>query len=125
MANEVPQKPSRLALWIAEHGTPNQLRVEYRPTGTDTADTWIILTVTDYGKKGSQIEIKPEELVRDCYGYDRGQDVCLKLDHAHCVDLTDGGRKRLAAWKEFQKQEAADIAEFDRLKQKFGKTDPR
>lgn len=123
--NKTPPKPSRLALWIAEHGMPNQLRVEYRPTGVDTADTWIVLTVTDYGKKVSQTEIRPGDLARDCYGYEPGEDVCLKITHAHCVDFTENGRKRLDAWREFQKKEAADIAEFDRLKQKFGKTDPR
>jgi hypothetical protein len=123
---EVPPKPSRLLLWMDKNGTPSQLRVEYRPTGVDTAETWIVLSVI--GERGivtASVDIHPGELARDTYGNEPGQDVCLRLDHAFCVRPTENGRKRLDAWKAFQKREAADISEFARLKEKFGKTDPR
>jgi hypothetical protein len=109
-----PKKPSPLALWIDKHGTPDQLKVDYRQTGTDTADTWIILTVTD-SKKST--ETRPHEIGSDRYGYEN--DVYLHLSHASIVELTEGGRKRVDEWKAFEKKEAKDLAEFDRLKTKF------
>lgn len=111
-----PPKPSRLSLWMDKHGRPHQLTVEYRAAGTDTAETWIVLAAN----ASMTIEIRPGELARDRYGLGHDGDTYLKLDHAFCVDWTEEGRKRLAAWRAFQKREAHDIAEFDRLKKKFG-----
>lgn len=122
---KAPTKPSRLALWIYKNGVPNQIKVEYRATGVDTAETWYILSVFNDGfkpkKETASIEIRPGELEHnDTYGYQDGKDVCLRLDHAHCVALTECGRKRLDDWFAYQKKEARDIAEFERLKKKFG-----
>lgn len=108
-----PKEPSRLAKWIDKNGNPDQLKVEYRQTGPDTADTWIILTCTDRKKS---IEVQPHELSSERWG---DHDVYLHLDHASIVELTDDGRKRLDEWKAFQKREAKDLAEFERLKRKF------
>src|SRR5437879_1312169 len=98
-----PVRPSRLALWIDRHGEPDQLKVEYRQTGTDTAATWIILTCT--GSKHST-EARPGDIGKDSYGFKAGDDVYLHLSHATIVELTEGGRKRVAEWKAFQKREA-------------------
>lgn len=111
-----PPKPARLSLWMAENGRPNQLRVAYRQTGTDTADTWIVFTVTDFGKKGASIEARPGDFGRDRWG---SEDVALIIDHAFCLDWTEGGRKLLEEWQAFVKKEARDLAEFERLKKKF------
>lgn len=109
-----PKQPSRLALWIGKNGEPDQLKVDYRQTGADTADTWVILTCT-HSKKS--IEVRPGEIGGDRYGHDN--DVYLHLGHATIVELTEGGRKRVDEWKAFQKKEARDLAEFERLKNKF------
>jgi hypothetical protein len=108
-----PQKPSRLALWINKHGDPDQLKVEYRQTGTETADTWVILTCTHTKKS---IEVGINEIGTQQYGED---DVLLHLSHASIVELTDAGRKRVVEWKAFLAREAKDLSEFERLKKKF------
>lgn len=116
--DKAPPKPSRLSLWMSGHGRPSQLRVEYRPTGVDTAETVVILTVTDYSeKKGASIEVSPGEIGRERYG--SNNDVFLHIDHAFIVDWTDQGRKRLDEWLSFNKRNARELAEFERLKKKF------
>lgn len=115
----MPAQPTRLALWIDKHGEPDQLKVEYRQTGTDTADTYITLTCS---RSNKSIEVQPGDInERDRYGYKAGDDVCLNLSHATIVELTAGGRKRVDEWKAFQKREARDLAEFARLRRKFAR----
>jgi hypothetical protein len=110
-----PPKPSRLALWIDANGRPNQLRVDYRPTGTDTAET-IITLKTEAGKS---TECRPSEIGQDRHGC-RDRDVYFEIGHAYVADLTEVGRKKVQEWKAFQRREAHDIAEYKRLKLKFG-----
>jgi hypothetical protein len=113
----MPPEPTRLSLWMDKNGQPVALAVDYRQTGTDTAETFIVLTASN----GKKIEVGRHEF-EDCngrYGTQPGHDVYLCISHATCMDWTEGGRKRLEEWKAFRNREQRDLAEFERLKKKF------
>lgn len=118
----LPPRPSKLSLWMYKHSRPTRLTVEYRPTGVDTAETVIILEVIDSQDKvlGKTEVSRGDLLENNSYGHDPGQDVQLRIDHAHVADWTANGKKRLGEYLEWEKKEARDLADYRRLHTKFG-----
>lgn len=118
--SEMPPRPTKLSLWMGTHGRPNRLTVRYIQTGPDTADTTILLEVVHDGKVLHSTSVTAGAIpVLDRFGVTPGNDCRLILDHAHVVDWTEHGKKRLEAWKAWQDVEARDLAEYARLKKKF------
>lgn len=109
----MPTKPSHVALWIAEHGPPDTLRVIHRQTGDDTTETVVVLTVSH---SKASTEVKPAAI-----GRSHADETILDIDHTSIVRLTKAGRRRVEAWKAWEASEANDLAEFERLKRKFTK----
>lgn len=109
----IPEKPSRLALWIDKYGSPNEMKIEYIQTGTDTAETKITLQTDKHSIIIGRYEFSDSK-------YDSKQDVYLCISHCSLFDLTDNGRKKLEEWKSFNKKEARDLSEYKRLQAKFG-----
>lgn len=120
MPDTMPPRPTRLSLWMATHGRPNRLTIDYVQTGTDSADTVITLDVVHQGKVLHSTKVTAADIpVLDRFGVTAGNDVRLVLDHAHVCDWTEYGRSRLAKWKAFEDTEARDLAEYARLRKKF------
>lgn len=113
----VPTQPSSLALWLFDNGSAKSLTVRYVPTGDDTAETKVDLVAFNDEK----ITVDPRQIGLGRY------DKCgvfLNIDHASVVQLTPEGRAQCEAWKVWQKKEASDISEFQRLKEKFKGLNP-
>lgn len=118
----LPPRPSNLSIWMYKHSRPNRLTVEYRPTGADTAETVIVLEVIDStGKVLGKTEVSRGDLLENnSYGHDPGQDVQLRIDHAHVADWTANGKNRLDEYIAWERREAKDLADYRRLHTKFG-----
>lgn len=118
---EAPPRPSRLSLWMEKHGRPHRMEIDYRQTGNDTAETVIIFSTLEYYKKKVEATI---EVSRGEFGMYNARfendEVYLCIDHAHILDWTDAGRQKLNAWNAYQKKEERDIADYKRLRAKFG-----
>jgi hypothetical protein len=102
---------------MEKHGRPNQIKVDYVQTGTDTAETQVTFK-TDHGKS---ITVGDHEFGTS--KFDTNHDVFVHIDFAHVADWSDDGRKQLSEWNTFNKAEARDLAEYKRLKKKFESLD--
>jgi len=100
------KKPNETILKLYNLGWINEMKVDYRQTGTDTADTFCVL-----GKGKKQIKGKWNT-------YKEYLDVMVS--HAYIAKLKPEYEKQVEDWKKFEKENADDLAEFERLKVKFG-----
>jgi len=101
------KKPQDFELkeWLCDHKTKG-LVVHYYQTGTDTADTdWELIP-----REGKSKRVKDHK-VKDL--------VTLRPDWVRVMTVTDRVRREVEEYREFAKREAADLAEYERLKKKF------
>lgn len=104
MNEKIPDPVSEQERWIVHH-RPDSIRVEYRQTGADTAETYVHLS-------------------------EREQTVCwldrtfravadLDLSHASIAKPEYGVRERVLDREKYEKNNAAELATYRRLKAKF------
>jgi hypothetical protein len=91
--------------WIV-HNRVQSIRVEYRQTGTDTAETYLHLKTAD-GKGVCWCEATFRKVAR------------LEIGTATCVEPAFGVRERVKAREEWEKANARELADYKRLKAKF------
>lgn len=96
-----PPRPSPDAFAVHKLGRIHTMRIEYRMTGTDTADTWLFL---------NDVEFQRSVLTLLEYS----------ADHASLARLKDSERKKVKDWQEFETQNAAELAQYRHLHKKFG-----
>jgi len=107
-----PPKPSDLACWIYDHGPISGIQVDYRPTGVDTAETVVILTGWQSGAKPAVTrECRPEELNAVAF---------VGIGFNRVADLRDGQRQQVEAYRAFMKRHQRELADYRRLRAKFG-----
>lgn len=102
------ERPIDLKLWLYDSWPIRSLRVNYRMTGEDTAET----TVTIEGAKGAKILLwrTLEPLLE------------VGVDYNSVARLNYTTQNEVRLWREFEKEHAADLAELQRLKQKLGQS---
>jgi hypothetical protein len=101
------EKPQdyELKKWLCEH-LIRGLIVHYYQTGIDKSDTdWELIPLE--GKSKRVKADKVESLVT------------LRPDWVKVMTVTDRVKREVEEYREFAKREAADLAEFERLKKKF------
>lgn len=99
-------KPSETVLSLVALGSIRGIIVDYQQTGTDTADTFC--EILGDGKK------KVTGLWRT---YSPFLDV--RVDWASVARVSDKYRKEVEEWRKFEKAYSAELAEYQRLKEKF------
>lgn len=91
--------------WIVRHYV-DTIRVEYRQTGVDTAETYVHL-------KAGKNEV--------CWHSSTFNKVArLYLSHNACVETNYGVREKVKAREEWEKKHASELALYKQLKEKFG-----
>ena len=96
-----------LKQWLCDKAIKG-LIVHHYQTGTDTSDTdWELIPY----------EGKPKRVVADKVK----RLVSVDPDWAHVMRVHDRVRSEVDEWNAFVKKEAADLAAYKRLKQKFEK----
>lgn len=101
------EKPSKALISLCEIGIIEKLAIEYRQTGTDTADTYIIITGSEGEVSGLWHIYKPFLDIGIGHNY-------VARIHLHMENSVD-------QWKKFVKKNAKELAEYKRLKAKFEK----
>lgn len=102
----IPRSVTDRERWIARHQV-EAIRVEYRQTGADTAETYVHLT----SKSGGKV----------CWLDSSFRSVAtLELSWATCVRAHPGIREAVEAREEWEKRNRRELAEYERLKAKFG-----
>jgi hypothetical protein len=92
--------------WLCDHSIKG-LIVHYYQTGTDTSDTdWELIPRSGEPKRFKADKVK--DLVN------------LRPDWVRVMNVTDRVQREVKDYREFAEREAADIAEYERLKAKFG-----
>lgn len=102
---DVPRPVTPEERWIATH-RPDRVRVEYRQTGTDTAETYVHLE--DGGSKVCWHDTTFNKVAR------------LQLGYNTVAVPAYGIAEAVEARMAFEKKEARDLAEYKRLARKFG-----
>lgn len=106
MDDKIPEPVSQEAQWIV-HNRVDTVRVEYRQTGTDTAETYVHL------KAGSK-EV--------CWHDSTFKKVArLELSSSTLVEPVYGLRDKVEAREKWEKANAAELATYHRLKAKYEK----
>ncbi len=106
----MPPLPSEIAFWIYDHRVSG-IRVDYRMTGDDTAETWLILTGFDNGRgKTPTFECRP---------YDFNAVAELKIGFNTCAQLKYGQTENIASYRSFIKRNQRELSEYRRLQRKF------
>lgn len=102
------KKPERFEIkeWLCEN-TVKGLVVHQRQTGVDTFETYWELIPCD-----GKTKILKRGTVEDL--------VILIPNWVRVLKVLDGVRSEVGEYKEFVKREAVDMAEYIRLKKKFG-----
>lgn len=105
---EAPRKPPGKLLEIFNLGRIDGVYVEHIQTGTDTADTRVTLSNLRQGGNvvGWVYEITPY--------------ITLRFSWATLAELKPEYVKQVEDWIAFEKKNARDLAEYRRLKAKFG-----
>lgn len=101
-----PPKPSDLAIWVYEHEIYG-VQVEYVQTGTDTADTCVV--ITDENGKSKTVwwrDLKPL--------------VNVEMSHRSIMRANKQTEREVEAWKAWEKEHKSDLVEYLRLKDKLG-----
>ncbi len=100
------KKPNKIILNLYNLGWINEMKVDYKQTGTDTADTFCVLSDGKKQIKGKWSTYKEYLEVR--------------VSHAYIAKLKPTYEKQAEDWKKFEKENADDLAELERLKAKLG-----
>lgn len=101
-------KPNKNLIKLCELGYITEIKVSYRQTGTDTAETFVKIT----GSGG-----KVEGLWTTWNPYLR-----LRIDYNTIAEVVPHMQAEVEAWKDFEKKNAAELATYNRLKKKFETT---
>lgn len=105
MAERIPEPVTEQERWIVNHHV-DTVKVEYRQTGADTAETFVILIA---GKaKATWTADTFRKVAR------------LNLSYNTAVEPNYGVRERVEAREAWEKANAKELAEYERLKAKFG-----
>ena len=99
------EKPSAVAIKLYQIGWIHGLFVEQQQTGTDTADTFCVIT-------GSKNVVKGKWAT-----YAKYLDVCV--GHSYVAKLKQKYAVQVERWKEFERVNKKELAEYERLKAKF------
>ena len=100
------EKPSIYLLELCELGWIHTIHIEQRQTGIDESDTHVDLT----GSAGHT------------FGWWRHYRPFLEVEvhHNSVARVHRSEEEKVHAWKEFEKANAVELAEYQRLKKKFG-----
>jgi hypothetical protein len=99
------KKPNEKLLRLNGIGNIHTLRIDYRQTGTDTADTFFTVTGEHGAVKGLW------STYRDYLDVDVDFKSVARLKESYVVEIE--------TWMKWKKTNAKDLAEFERLKKKF------
>lgn len=100
------EKPSGVALKLYELGWIHGLFIEQQQTGTDTADTFCVITGSKNKARGKWAT------------YEKYLDV--RIGHNYVAKLKQEYAVQVERWKEFERVNKEELAEYERLKAKFG-----
>jgi len=103
------KKPNQTILRLYELGWIKEMKVDYRQTGTDTSDTFDTFCVLGDGKN----QVKGKWSTYKEY-------LEVRVSHAYIAKLKPEYEKQVEDWKKFEKENADDLAELERLKAKLG-----
>ena len=106
MSEKNPKRVSDEARWICSHRVIG-VSIEYVQTGTDTAETYLTLT-PESGNKVRWLDRTFSKVAT------------LELDHYRLVKPKYGVREEVEAWDKYEKANAAELAEYERLRAKYG-----
>lgn len=99
------KKPKAAVIKLYNLGFIHTISVKYRMTGVDTAETYLTI-VGDNGKvEGLASTWMPH--------------LDLDLNHNSIAKLRDADSKSMRQWLVYEKENAEEIVEFERLKKKF------
>ena len=104
------EKPSDIAMELYGLGWLHGLYIDYRQTGADTAETFVKIS----GSNGNA-----EGLWRSYREY-----LDLTPSHNSICKLKEKYDRQITEWKKFEKENANDLAEYKRLREKFGDATP-
>jgi hypothetical protein len=102
-------KPNDVVLRLYKIGTIHGLHIEQRQTGADTADTFVEITGSN-GKESGLWKTYKQHL-----------DLTPGYNSVCCLRRSDA--EHVEAWKRFERENAAELAEYKRLRAKFGDGD--
>lgn len=105
----IPDPVTEQERWIAKHRV-DSIRVEYRQTGTDTAETFV--TLTDGKEKVTWVGSTFRKVAR------------LELGYNTLATANYGVAERVAARDKWEEANARELAEYKRLRAKFEKGAP-
>jgi hypothetical protein len=105
-ATSAPPRPNPMLMNLSRIGWLHGIHLQQRQTGTDSADTFCVITGSDGKVEGlwssysQYLEVRP--------------------DHNSIARISERWRKLIEVWDEYAKREQHDLAEYERLKRKFG-----
>jgi hypothetical protein len=100
------KKPNEALLRLYEIGRIRGLLIEHKQTGTDTSDTFVTLTGSNNTLKGLWCTYSPY--------------LDVEVGHYYVALIKQSARSIVYHWKEFEKKNTKELAEYKRLKAKFG-----
>jgi len=100
------EKPSEIAMKLCSLGWLHGLHIEQRTTGTDTAEPFVKIT----GSNGIA-----EGRWSTYVGF-----LDLVPDHNSVCHVKERYVRQVQDWKKFEKKNARELAEYKRLRAKFG-----
>ena len=100
------KKPNKTLLAIYELGRIESMTLKYRQIGTDTGDDFVTLK----GSSGKTYKGRWDS----CREYVQYVGLCGEV-----VEIKQTYQNAIKDWKEFEKENAVDLAEYERLKKKF------
>lgn len=100
------ERPSHIEQRLADIVEASGLHIEYRQTGTDTAETFWYVTDAN-GKKHEFVGGIPASLI------------IMKPNWRSVFQVRDEIIAKVAHWKAFVKSNEHELAEYKRLKEKF------
>lgn len=102
-----PEKPTQLETRLADIDIAVALHVDYRQTGTDTADTFWVVSNWNNKKFEFQGGIPMKYLD-------------FSPDYRSVFQVRKEVIDKVKVWKAFEKSHEHELAEYERLKKKFG-----
>lgn len=100
------EKPTDILVRLCDLGWLHGLHIEQRQTGTDTADTFVKITGSNGKAEGRW--------------YTYREFLELVPDHNSVCHVKEKYRRQVEDWSAFEKQNAKELAEYRRLKEKYG-----
>jgi len=102
------KKPNEIIMWLNSIFYIKSISIESEQTGVDTSKTsWVI--------EGANGEVKSFVDV-DCRDY-----IIIKPNSRSLAELRMGYKKQAEDWIEFELKNKEELAEYERLKEKFEK----